>query len=136
VMRDIARGKTAKDEKTKFQGRRIVRGGDIAANRVHALLSKMFQLAEDWKFRPAGSNPCRAAKCCKQRLLWGRGARASCFDERADHGPLSAGERRAADRNRRDRVELHSEADESSIARRIDGHNDLAGYSGAQAADA
>jgi transposase InsO family protein len=95
----------------------------------------MFQLAEDWKFRPAGSNPCRAAKCCKQRLLWGRGARASCFDERADHGPLSAGERRAADRNRRDRVELHSEADESSIARRIDGHNDLAGYSGAQAAD-
>jgi hypothetical protein len=47
VMRDIARGKTAKDEKTKFQGRRIVRGGEIAANRVHALLSKMFQLAEE-----------------------------------------------------------------------------------------
>jgi len=62
LMRDIAVGKTAKDEKTKFQGRRIVRGGEIAANRVHALLSKMFQLAEDWKFRPASSNPCRAAK--------------------------------------------------------------------------
>ena len=62
LMRDIAVGKTAKDEKAKFQGRRIVRGGEIAANRVHALLSKMFQLAEDWKFRPAGSNPCRAAK--------------------------------------------------------------------------
>lgn len=62
LMRDIAAGKTAKDEKTKFQGRRIVRGGEIAANRVHALLSKMFQLAEEWKVRPAGSNPCRAAK--------------------------------------------------------------------------
>jgi integrase len=62
LMRDIAAGKTAKDEKTKFQGRRIVRGGEIAANRVHALLSKMFQLAEEWRFRPAGSNPCRAAK--------------------------------------------------------------------------
>ena len=49
-MRDVAAGKTAKDEKTKFQGRRIVRGGEIAANRVHALLSKMFQLAEDWNF--------------------------------------------------------------------------------------
>ena len=62
VMRDIAAGKTARDEKTKLQGRRIVRGGEIVANRVHALLSKMFQLAEDWKFRPAGSNPCRRAK--------------------------------------------------------------------------
>ena len=62
MMRDIAAGKTAKDEKTKFQGRRIVRGGEIVANRAHALLSKMFQLAEDWKFRPAGSNPCRGAK--------------------------------------------------------------------------
>lgn len=62
MMRDIAAGKTAKDEKTKLQGRRIVRGGEIVANRVHALLSKMFQLAEDWKFRSAASNPCRGAK--------------------------------------------------------------------------
>ena len=62
MMRDVAAGKTAKDEKTKFQGRRIVRGGEIVANRVHALLSKMFQLAEDWNFRPPGSNPCRGAK--------------------------------------------------------------------------
>ncbi len=61
-MRDVAAGKTAKDEKTKLQGRRIVRGGEIVANRVHALLSKMFELAEDWKYRPAGSNPCRGAK--------------------------------------------------------------------------
>ena len=62
VMRDVAAGKTAKDEKTKLQGRRIVRGGEIVANRVHALFSKMFELAEDWKFRPAGANPCRGAK--------------------------------------------------------------------------
>ena len=62
VMRDVAAGKTAKDEKTKLQGRRIVRGGEIVANRVHALLSKMFELAEDWKFRPAGANPCCGAK--------------------------------------------------------------------------
>jgi hypothetical protein len=62
VMREVAAGKTAKDEKTKLQGRRIVRGGEIVANRVHALLSKMFELAEDWKYRPAASNPCRGAK--------------------------------------------------------------------------
>lgn len=62
VMRDVAAGKTAKDEKTKIQGRRIVRGGEIVANRVQALLSKMFELAEDWKFRPPNSNPCRGAK--------------------------------------------------------------------------
>jgi integrase len=62
VMREVAAGKTAKDEKTKLQGRRIVRGGEIVANRVHALLSKMFELAEDWKYRPTGSNPCRGAK--------------------------------------------------------------------------
>lgn len=62
AMRDVAAGKTAKDEKTKPQGRRIVRGGEIVANRVQALLSKMFELAEDWKLRRDASNPCRGAK--------------------------------------------------------------------------
>jgi integrase len=62
AMREVAAGKTAKDEKTKHQGRRIVRGGEIVANRVQALLSKMFTLAEDWKLRPEGSNPCRGVK--------------------------------------------------------------------------
>ncbi len=62
VMRDVAGGKTAKDEKTKPQGRRIVRGGEIVANRVKALLSKMFEFAEERKMRPAGSNPCRGVK--------------------------------------------------------------------------
>lgn len=47
VMREVAAGKTARDEKTKHQGRRIVRGGEIVANRVQALLSKMFELAEE-----------------------------------------------------------------------------------------
>lgn len=62
VMRDVAAGKTRKDEKTKLRGRRIVRGGEIVANRVQALLSKMFELAEEWKLRPKGSNPCRGLK--------------------------------------------------------------------------
>ncbi len=62
VMREVAVGKTAKDEKTKRQGRRIVRGGEIVANRVQALLSKMFALAEDWKLRPEGTNPCRGVR--------------------------------------------------------------------------
>lgn len=62
VMRDVAAGKTAKDEKTKHQGRRIVRGGEIVANRVQALLSKMFALTEDWKLRPEGRNPCRGVR--------------------------------------------------------------------------
>lgn len=62
VMRDVAGGKTRKDEKTKHRGRSIVRGGEIVANRTHALLSKMFELAEDWRYRPERSNPCRGAK--------------------------------------------------------------------------
>jgi hypothetical protein len=62
VMREVAHGTTAKDEKTKRQGRRIVRGGEIVANRVHALLSKMFALAEDWNLRPEGTNPCRGVR--------------------------------------------------------------------------
>lgn len=62
VMREVAAGRTAKDEKTKRQGRRIVRGGEIAANRVQTLLSKMFALAEDWKLRREGTNPCRGVK--------------------------------------------------------------------------
>ena len=51
-MREAAAGKTARDEKTKHQGRRIVRGGEIVAIRVQALLSKMFELAEEWQYRP------------------------------------------------------------------------------------
>ena len=69
VMREVAAGRTAKDEKTKRQGRRIFRGGEIVANRVQALLSKMFALAEDWKLRPVGTNPCRGVKRYTERKV-------------------------------------------------------------------
>ncbi len=65
AMREAA-GETARNEKNKNRGRRIVRG-EIVANRVHALLSKMFELAEDWKYLPPGCNPCRGAKRFAER---------------------------------------------------------------------
>jgi integrase len=69
VMRDVAAGITAKDEKTKRQGRRIVRGGEIVANRVRALLSKMFEFAEERRMRPSGSNPCRGNKLYQEHKV-------------------------------------------------------------------
>ena len=39
----------------------------VQANRVVALLSKMFNLAELWNYRPNGSNPCRHVKRYKER---------------------------------------------------------------------
>ena len=69
VMRDVANGKTQRDEKTKLQGRRIVKGGKIVANRVKALLSKMFELAEERGLRPKGSNPCRGVKHFAERKV-------------------------------------------------------------------
>ncbi len=70
AVRDVAAGKTAKDEKTdNKRGRRIVEGGPGIANRVLALLSKMFTLAEVWELRPLGSNPCRhAAKFAERKV--------------------------------------------------------------------
>jgi len=53
AIRDIAAGRTAKDEKTgRKRGRRVVAGGPGIANRVLALLSKMFTLAEIWGHDP------------------------------------------------------------------------------------
>ncbi len=40
-----------------------------AANRVIAVVSKMFNLAEIWELRPDGSNPCRHVKRFKERKL-------------------------------------------------------------------
>ena len=40
-----------------------------AANRVLALLSKMFNLAEKWGLRPDGSNPCRHVERYKERKI-------------------------------------------------------------------
>lgn len=62
MVRSIAAGETARDEKTGKHGRRIVRGGRGAANRTLALFSKMMSLAEEWGHRPRGSNPCAGVK--------------------------------------------------------------------------
>ena len=40
-----------------------------AANRVLALLSKMFNLAEQWGLRPDGSNPCRHVERYRERRM-------------------------------------------------------------------
>ena len=57
VKLDIRNGKTARAERTKPRGRRIVTGGEGVANRVMALLSKMFALAERWGW--CDGNPAR-----------------------------------------------------------------------------
>jgi integrase len=43
-----------------------LRATPAAANRVQALLSKMFELAEQWGIRPEASNPCRRAPKYKE----------------------------------------------------------------------
>ncbi len=44
-----------------------MRATPYAANRVLALLSKMFSLAEKWGIRPDGSNPCRHVERFRER---------------------------------------------------------------------
>jgi integrase len=68
-LRKVQAGVTAKDEKLGQRSRRIVRGGPGVANRCVALLSKMFNLAERWKMRPPGSNPCRGLEKFKERKV-------------------------------------------------------------------
>jgi integrase len=51
VKTSIREGKTARRLQAKRRGRRIVRGGPGVANRVVALLSKMFTCAVDWGLR-------------------------------------------------------------------------------------
>ena len=46
----VMEGKTARQLTAKPRGRRIIRGGAGIANRVLALVSKMFACAEDWGF--------------------------------------------------------------------------------------
>ena len=57
--RDVRDGKTAREEKRGHRAKSIVRGGPGAANRCLALLSKMFNWAEQRGYRSNGSNPCR-----------------------------------------------------------------------------
>ena len=48
---DISNGKSARKLKAKPRGRRYVRGGKGIANRMLALMSKMFACAIDWELR-------------------------------------------------------------------------------------
>jgi hypothetical protein len=60
--RSVKDGKTRKagvSRRTSFRGGKVVTGGAIVANRCLALLSKMFNLAEIWGWRPEGLNPVR-----------------------------------------------------------------------------
>ena len=58
LKRAVKDGKTATGRKQP-RGGSAVTGGPGAANRCLALVSKMFNLAERWGWRPDGSNPCR-----------------------------------------------------------------------------
>ena len=57
--RAIKNGKTARKSIAEKQCGVSVKGGEIAANRCLALLSKVFNLAELWGLRPSHSNPVR-----------------------------------------------------------------------------
>jgi integrase len=58
-------GDVARQDILKIHHR--LRATPVAANRVTALLSKMFSLAEEWGIRPEGSNPARHIKKFAER---------------------------------------------------------------------
>ncbi len=60
----ISRGKTSRKLTAKPRGRRIVKGGEGVANRVLALLSKMFSCAIAWEIRK--DNPVRGIQRFKE----------------------------------------------------------------------
>ncbi len=66
LRNDVLVGKTApidpKAKQLSQKGGQPVRGGPGVANRCLTLLSKMFNLAEDWELRPQNSNPVRRIK--------------------------------------------------------------------------
>ncbi len=67
LKRAVKDGRTARDEKAGPRARIIVTGGPGAANRCLALLSRMFNLAERWGYRPDGSNPTRHVDKYRER---------------------------------------------------------------------
>lgn len=67
--RDVANGKTARNKKTKPRVRLRVKGGQGTANRCLALLSKMFNLAEEWGLRDEFTNPVRGIQKFPERKL-------------------------------------------------------------------
>jgi integrase len=58
-------GKTARRLDARARGRRVIRGGPGIANRVVALLSKMFACAESWGLREG--NPARGIKKFREK---------------------------------------------------------------------
>ncbi len=67
--RNVADGKTAVNRKLKPRVRLRVKGGPGAANRCLALLSKMFNLAEEWGLRDEQTNPVRRIKKFRERKI-------------------------------------------------------------------
>jgi integrase len=66
--RAVAQGKTAREERSEAGALLLrVQGGQGAANRCLALVSKMLNLAERWGIRPDGSNPCRNVEKYRER---------------------------------------------------------------------
>ena len=65
LLRDVAAGKTAADEKTGPRGRAIVKGGKGTATKTVALLGAIFTFAVDRHLRP--ENPVRGVKTFKTR---------------------------------------------------------------------
>ncbi len=59
AIRDGRTRRTGESRRTSFRGGKVVTGGGVVANRCLSLLSKMFNLAEVWGWRPEGSNPVR-----------------------------------------------------------------------------
>lgn len=55
----VRSGKAGERAKRGQRGGAVVTGGPGIANRCLALLSKMFNLAEVWKYRTLNTNPCR-----------------------------------------------------------------------------
>lgn len=60
-LRNLSTGKIAKSSTANPMGGAKVKGGKGVANRCRALLSKMFNLAEQWKLIPQYSNPTKHA---------------------------------------------------------------------------
>lgn len=67
---DVKNGKTASANpilsRLANRGGKIVTGGPGVANRAVALLSKIFNLAEEWELRPLDSNPARRIRKFKE----------------------------------------------------------------------
>jgi len=62
-LRAVASGQTANPKRALTQrGGSVPKGGKGVSNRCRALLSKMFNLAEDWGWLPPGVNPVTRTK--------------------------------------------------------------------------